>query len=630
MSWDVFVSSSGFFLQAGLVSLFCGIPLILFLYKKHIPIDFLLVYIFGVLNLFFCLFIYANFNHFWDIRKFDVLAFVGLAVCLETIFLFWELKGFKGLVRWRNFRYFIFMIIVGLGIFYYFNLNYWDRTEKKFFNPGYGINHDHIVSLAVVKSYLTMNDKSTQATKNYYKLFKGSGYPVGGTYINMFFSRMFGADPYFVYQKVLVWLSMLNMLVVSYFVLNYFTKVSFFNRIALAVVSVWSVFNFLSLSMINSSVFASSVVIPFILWSILWTLLCLELRTDRGLFLVILFLTLIAVFFIYTCFSGVYYLLFILATPFVFGKSVFRRKFWFVVVSVFVLSFILPLNLAKIIDLFKILFTSTNVEVNLFKGMAGNTIGFVNPMLATGIWFSSPDYRFFAANYYNTWLVFSLIGGVFLLILMGGIKRKVRRLTVTLTLPFVLMVAVGFWVTKSPYQSAKTLQVLASVWPLVLFLVLHDSLTSKKWWLRMMTVVFLGIYSFYVFKSSVFAFSYIGKPIVKSNYELMKLAPEFCRGDENKLFLGRDEVSSYFLVDCKNINYYYDRFANNAAFWEIISLNKMASLDQKCDPDSLVLTKIDFSTYKEILIDKCFKFEDKNFRLMKGYDSYEWYERIGQ
>lgn len=627
MNEVVFFDSLKFYFVAVLVVAFFSIPFIFFLYKKRKPIDLFLVYILGVLNLFFCLFIYANFNNFWDIRKFDLLLFLSIVVFLQIAVLYWKLKGFSGFLAVKNVKHFVVILLVGVGLFYYFNLNYWDPVQKKLFNPGYGINDDYITLMTVVKSFLTMNSNSNETVRNYYYLFKGSGYPVGGTYVHMFFSKIFKTDPYFIYQKVLVWTCLLNLYVINYFVLKKIKKLNFLCRVVLVIFSAFSIFNFLSLGMINSSVFASSAVIPFVLFGVLWTLVYFGSKKMDELFYVVLLITLSVVFFLYSCFGGIFYLFFLVALPMVYGRMAFRKGFWFSLLLVFALAIALPLNVVKNVGLLKMLFTSTNVELNLFKGMAGNTIGFVNPMLATGVWFSSPDYRFFTADYYNTWLVFGLLGGLFWLLFFEKIKTRDRRWILVLTITFTLLIAITFWGTKSFYQNVKALQFFSNVWPLILFLMLWRNLKSKRLMVRLITIAFIGVYMFYAVKSSVFAFSYFGKPIVKSNYELMEIASEFCQGDENKLFLGRDEVSVYFLVNCKNVKFYYDRFANNLAFWEIINLNKLDPVAE-CKDNSYKLTKIDFTLYKKVLVDKCFKFDNPKYRVEKEYKFYRLWTEV--
>ena len=130
------------------------------------------------------------------------------------------------------------------------------------------------------------------------------------------------------------------------------------------------------------------------------------------------------------------------------------------------------------------------------------------------------------------------------------------------------------------------------------------------------------IFFYYSFKSAVFASSYFGKPIVKSNYELMNLEPELCEDDSKLLFLGRDEMSKYFLNTCKNITFYYDRFDNNPAFWDVIKSNKLISLTQSCQPGELKLTKIDYTGYQRVLVDKCFEFNNPSYVMEKEYKNY--------
>ncbi|MFA5770961.1 MAG: hypothetical protein WC894_05725 [Patescibacteria group bacterium] len=327
--------------------------------------------------------------------------------------------------------------------------------------------------------------------------------------------------------------------------------------------------------------------------------------------------------YIYTYFGGIYYLLF-LATALI----IYRRKFWegwkmVKIIALLFVAFLLPLNLLPAIKFLTKQVESPVKEVSLFKGMNGNMAGFNNPMTAFSIWTSNADYRFYEANYYNTWLFFTLMAPIiFFLVVSEKGKIKLNKEILVIALPFAIMIGVGFWITKSSYQSGKALHWWSDIWPLIFYLLLYKSLLDKRIVIRLLVFSYCLIFFYYSFKSAVFASSYFGKPIVKSNYELMNLEPELCEDDSKLLFLGRDEMSKYFLNTCKNITFYYDRFDNNPAFWDVIKSNKLISLTQSCQPGELKLTKIDYTGYQRVLVDKCFEFNNPSYVMEKEYKNY--------
>ncbi len=631
MNWFVLLDVSKFYFVAVFLTFIFSLPLFVFLIKKNEKIDLFLIYISGVLNLFCCLFFYASINYFWDIRNFSIVIFSFLLLFIELVFVFYVFRKNDFKIEISNGKWYGVIFLLSLGMFYYLNNNYFDVEEKSFFLPGYSINHDYVVSVSAVRSFFDFSEEinNSPVLKGSFGLHKETGYPEGGFYMNVFFAKLLKSDPYFLYQRVVLWLSLLSLFIINYFAINYFKKLNFLARFGLAIISVLSVFNFLSLSIINTSVLASVIVIPFVFFAILWTVLHLNEKEKNPLFLLFLLMSLAVVIFVYSYFNVIYYVFFIICLPFVVGFRKFNKKFLFKISVVFLISFLLPLNFFKTRDILKRQLSSDNKEINVFKGgTMGNTIGFVNPMITFSIWSSNADYRFFVANHYDTWLFFSFFYLLFVLIMLGKLKKSTRKLILMVCLPFLLLVLMTFWINKSSYQNVKALNVFATVWPFVLFLMLFENLRDKRWWLKLITILYLCVYCFFALKGAIFACSYAGRPLVKSNLELAKISDDFCQNNDKKLFLGRDELSVYFLIKCKNIFFNYDRFFNNQGFWEIIKLNKMSGLDAKCEPDSLRLTEIDYSVgYESILVDKCFKFKNDDYELVKEYEVYRWYKK---
>ena len=633
MIWEVFVDSLKFYLIASGVVVFFSLPLCLYFFKKRQTGDIFLLYVFGFLNFLWSLFVYASVNYFYDIRQFSLIFFSCGFVALELYYIFWffkdraELKQ-KSYFKLTNGFWFVMLWLLGFGIFFYSISNYWDISLGKYFNPGYGINNDFNTFLKPVKAFFLYGQDSGQLMTTFFNILKDTGYAEGGTYINVFFSSLFGVDPYFVYQKVLLFFYLINIFVVFYFGNKFFKIMSIFARIALIFMSVLSVFNYLSMEIINSSVVASSLAIPFVLFSVLWMMTYFEKKKqiERDLFLGLLFLALTAIVFLYNFYFLFFIIIFMGFSLLFYGGKWKTIKKGLMMGVVFVFCLLLPFNFVKILKHLTEQ-TADNSDINVFVGKAlGNTIGFVNPVTAFSLWFSNPDYRFFEVTVDNLWLFFSLISPLFFLIMVRKISRKRKRIIVLAFISFVSLIPFTYWITKSPYQNVKALHVFSVAWPLLLFLILSSSLNSKKFWLRAISLIYIVIYSYFSFKSAIYANSYIGKPVVESNYELMKIEPEFCISHGNKLFLGRDELSSYFLLSCDKIYFYYDRFGNNIAFWEIIKLNEMSSLGQDCKKDDYKLTRVDYEGYSQVLVDKCFKFDNKDYVLVKEYESYDWYK----
>lgn len=626
------IESVGYFFVLLVVFIFFSLPLCVYLLKKEGELDMLLVPVMGFLNLLLGVFIYANINFFVNVRSWNIVLFSVIFWVFEFFLVTFWMRGSGLVFRLVNLKHCLLVLIVSLVIFVFLSNTYFDSGEGKYYHPGYGINHDSVKILSSIKVFsenIGRLDSSMSRSAN--DLYVLTGYPLGGTFINVFFSRLLKLDPYLLYQRLLVFIFLLNLYVVNYFVLKIFKKVNFLTRVALVFTSVFCVFNYLSLSLVNSSVLGLTAVTPLLFLSIMLSLLVIHAKITRRLFWLLFPTSMVGAVFVYSYINVVYYASFVVLALILYGKAVTKNGLLTHILLVIAIIFLFPINLFLTKILIASQFGSANTEINLFKGMAGNTIGFINPITAFSLWFDNADYRFSAVTVRNVWLFFTLMLPLFLLCIYRDRKLGMEnswRMMGALALPLMFFIGISFWVIKSPYQNVKAMFLFSVIWPLILFLIISRQLGAKKVLARLLSIFYLLILMRYFFRSSLLANSYVGRPIVRSNYELMRVESEICKGDEGKLFVGRDELSIYFLLSCDNIRYYYDRFENNAAFWEVIALNKLSSLDQKCEVDSWKLTAIDFSLYEKVLIDKCFKFENNSFRLLKEYDGYRWYERV--
>lgn len=624
--------SVGYFIIFFAVFVFFSLPFCVYLLKKEGKLDVLMVPVMGFLNLLLGLFIYANINYFVNIRSWNIVLSLAIFWAIEFIWVIFWTRGNGLISRLVNVTHFLLVLTISLAMFVTLSNTYFDKSEGKYYHPGYGINHDSIKILSTIKVYIEnigeLDNSMSRSANDFYVL---TGYPLGGTFVGVYFSKLLKLDPYLIYQRLLLFIFLLNLYVINYFILNLYKNINYIIRAILLLTSVFCVFNYLSLSLVNSSVLGMTAVTPLLFLSIMLSLLVIHTKITQRLFWLLFFASMVGAVFVYSYIIAVYYVSFVILALILYEKAVIRNGLLMHILLVIAIVFLFPLNLLLTKILVTSQFGSANTEINLFKGMAGNTIGFINPITIFSLWFDNPDYRFSAITVRNVWLFFTLIFPLFFLCVYRDKKLGKEndwRLLGALALPFLFFIGISFWVIKSPYQNVKAMFLFSVIWPLLLFLIISRQLGARKVLVRLLSIFYLLILVRYFFRSSFLANSYIGRPIVRSNYELMRIEPEICKGSEAKLFVGRDELSVYFLLSCDNIRYYYDRFENNAAFWEVINLNKISSLDQKCEADSLKLTAIDFSLYKKVLIDKCFKFENKDYRLVEEYDGYKWYEKV--
>lgn len=626
-----------FFILANAVTLFFSLPVLVFEYKKRGSIDLFFLYLFGVINLIFAIFTYCGVNYFIDIRKFNIVWWLFIVLIVEVWGVFLRLGGveekrnkIKRRVSIVNGWWFLLVFLVNAGCYYFLNSKYYDPLEERFFNPGYGINHDQLIVLGTAKAFFRLDKSDSPLVKLFYDHCRSIGYPYGGTYINVFFSQLNGNDVYINYQRIIVWLVLLMIFTVNYFFLNYFPRLNRFLRVGLLLVSVMSVMNYLSISFIDSSVLGSAVVTPFLFFSIVFAVIYLKDKNKTRWFWLVMTMVLIDVVFIYTYIAALFFALFIISAMLIYGlKDAVTRKIIIKLGVLLVLVFLIPMNLLQAKSLLKLQLSSSSKEYNVLSGaMYGNTIGFINPITAFSIWTSNADYRFYEANYHTTELFFTMLAPTLLFLIVLKNKKSNKKLSFCLLTPFMFMIGLTYWITRSSYQNSKTLHWFGDLWPTILLLLLYGGLNSKKLIIKSVTLLYIGVYFYISLRSAVFATTYIGKPIVSSSYELMEIEDEVCKEDIKTLFLGRDENSKYFLMTCKGMTFYYDRFDNNSAFWDIIHSNKLPNLTQECLPGSLKLTKIDYSGYGRVLIDKCFEFNNPLYGLEKEYKNYNLWKLI--
>ncbi|MFA6250161.1 MAG: hypothetical protein WC686_01500 [Candidatus Shapirobacteria bacterium] len=627
-----------FFITANTLAFLFSLPFLVARWMRGGGINLFYLYLVGSVNLIFCIFGYCSINYFVDIRKINIVGWTAAMVLIESaaVILAGQKQKLDTLSRKRKFAFdhgwwFLIVFLVSFGCFYFLNTKYFDSKENKSFNPGYGINHDQIIVLGSAKAFFKLDEHSGRLVKLLYEHCKWLGYPQGGTFINVFFAQLNGLDVYFNYQRVIVWLGLLTIFVINYFALEYFGKINIWLRAGVLMVSVISVMNYLSLSFINSSVFGSTASTPFLFLAILLTVGYIKTKKEVMWFWPVMAMTIINIIFIYTYIATLFYCLFLISAFVIYGwRSKEVRRTIFKLSMLVILVFMIPINLVQASKLLKVQLTSDLKEYNvLSRQMYGNTIGFVNPMTAFSIWTSNADYRFFDANYHNTELFFTLIGlfGMLLIYLPG--RKEEKNLALALILPFMFMVGLTYWITKSSYQNSKAMSWFGDIWPLVMLLLLTGGLVSRKLGVKLMTLTYLGVYSYIALRSGILTTNYVGKPLVSSSHELMAIENEVCQSDKKTLFLGRDENSKYFLITCKDMTFYYDRFDNNPAFWEVIHLNNL-NPTAACNNGDYKLTPIYYVGYERVLVDKCFKFDIKDYRLIKEYKNYDYYERVSE
>lgn len=636
-SVEVFIQSLGLYLVITAVIILYALPLILLfrIFKQHYSIYF--IPILGFINFIFIL-SFIHYSHFLaringSISSILLLLSIPiLQIILISIWAKWRKYSLnllikKPVIQKKVVGIILLLTVFHIALFSLLSLNSYDRDSNRFYVPGYQINHDSMWLLNLTKYLKFENIPSTNSM--FYKVNNyDDGYPSGGPMFVVAISEMMNVDQYSIYSRVIIYLFLLNIFVLFGGVDVLLSKRSSLTTLILILSIFVGLFSYLSLSITNTSVLAAVVSTPVLIYLLFLLLHKMDNKLSRHIFVLMTFLSIFALFYLYGIYQF-FYLIAILGLLMVYNQ---RRKYLFLLATV-VISCILILIIPANFTLFKNAttgaFTSQATEVNIFKGMRGNTIGFINPLAGQSLWYFSSDYRFSQGTLDNYWLYFFLMLLIIGIIAFPTVDEKrysnQRMVGVILLLVITSLVVFTYFITKSPYQNVKALFNFTILWPIVLFLFFYPKLVSSNLLIKIFTASAFILIAAFSIKSSLVSYRYIGVPFVEHNYELMSIAPEICKDESSIVFLGRDEWSKYFLLNCANISYFYDREENlerATNFWE---LNQIPSLNVQC-VNKLQLTDDFQPTFKRALVDKCFDFDLEEYELVKEYQYHDLYE----
>ncbi len=348
-------------------------------------------------------------------------------------------------------------------------------------------------------------------------------------------------------------------------------------------------------SFLHTSVLASTLVIPLILfsWYLVWQLLASS--TNSTLWLGLLTITLTAGIFLYIYIPVAYLILFLIGLRLTGQK--FTRRQLLLFMLVILVAFANPHNLITTTRYSLRQFSSSDREINLLQGMQGNLGNYLSPFMATSTWFSHPIYLVQGMRVSNQWLVAIII----FLFILSKPKITFSKTLFQLTFPALVFVGLSLTLTHSPYQNAKALQFLAVLFPLVLYLIYTPSFK------RLFPTIGYVLLTIISLAGGLYASSYIGKPIVE--YDLSLYRQPFCAS--GLTVIGRDEWAKYFLSDCNDVYYYLDRSMS----WDrVVAFNRHNQLtfisQANCEPASLILPGNPIFTDPYLLVDRCIRFDD--------------------
>ena len=105
-------------------------------------------------------------------------------------------------------------------------------------------------------------------------------------------------------------------------------------------------------------------------------------------------------------------------------------------------------------------------------------------------------------------------------------------------------------------------------------------------------------------------------------------ATELCSADQTPLLvIAKDEWSSYFLRQCEQAYFFYDRRTSFKRLQGMVRQNKLRSLTQNCHSNQLkIIGKIP-QGYNRILLDSCFQLDDQTYSRIRDYGIYTYYEK---
>jgi hypothetical protein len=310
----------------------------------------------------------------------------------------------------------------------------------------------------------------------------------------------------------------------------------------------------------------------------------------------LLLLTLTVGVFLYTYIIILYLILFTI------GLSLTGRKFrqiWLVIIP-----FCLPYNFIVTLSVIRDQFLSGSKELSLLGGMQGNLSNYLSPFMAMSLWFSNTHYLVQGMRVSNMWLVAAVV--LILIVFRPTIKHW--RLIFVLSFPVLIMLVLSF-ITRSPYQNAKVLQLTAVLWPIILYLMFKSHRPAVY------TLV-----AFLMIASGLYSLRYIGKPVIAADLTLLNQENQICSNSSQSLeILNRDEWSKYFLFNCATKDFYFDRMINWNGLVEFNQFNHRDYISQACADNSLSLPGTFKPQSQNILIDKCIHFTDPKYKLSHSY-----------
>jgi hypothetical protein len=591
-----------------------GLPIYSLINPKSESFRLLILPIAGFVNLLLLLLFWQNLSYFtsWP-NNFQIPIVLGsyvfewiLILILDSRFLIHRYSlALPPLHPW-----FKIVSLLYLSLFLLISTRHFDPENHTFFVPGYELNHDSISLASTVKMLkegISVNNSNLASYLG--SLTLNFNYPMGGTQLELFFVNLLNQDVFFIYSRVILAGFLLSLYPLTYLFLKLDNTGIKTYPFLFILTLIFVVINYLTLSFLDTSVLGSTISIPLIISTFVLIYLFFNHSLSSRTFVLCLSAISVVSVFLYIYIPIVICGLFILSLLIAGLKPPSRLISYLIIAGL--LSFSNPHNLLVNLTYLPRQFTSSNSEANLFLGMRGNLGNYLTPFMALSSWFSNPIYIAQGMRTSNAWITAITLG--LLLTLLGfyprqGIFKHRLPLILGFTFPFAILLLFSF-LTHSAYQNAKVMQFFSPLWPIILYLTLLPYLFIKLIpRLIIILIVSAGILS------GLYALSYVGKPVLAADLELLKLAPQICQNPHQSIkVLARDEWAKYFLMNCQNLDLYFER---NLDWDKIVAFNQanhLANLSQPCADHSLSLIVPPKIGANLVLIDRCLNYSPSGY-----------------
>ncbi len=601
---------------------FASVPFLLLPSTKSKSV--LLTPIFGFVNLLFCLNLYDSVVNIFKISFSSAVFVLGSIACEIALLYILRWYSRPKTVSLTHSKPFRALILVFFFSYIFVTARHFDQATNTFFVPGYNINHDSMHILGSVKALHEppVHPQSNLIQQQAAILFKM--YPLGGTYLVDFFSHFFSTDPYFIYSRIIAASTLLILFAVPYLLISLLPKIP--SSIYVVVfVGFFSFWNYFTLAMVNTSVLAST--LSMVLVVVGFAVIANIIAGNPGrIQYSIIFLVLSGGLFLYSFVPYLILLVFLLVIL-VISRQVISHKTG-LLLGVFFLSILTHHNLIQNSAVLLERLTSTSKEVHILKPSIGNVVGFLHPSMPLSLWISHPIHTAGTFKTINAIILLFLVIGWGIVLAKQSLSNICKSIlkpplvaivsTITLLLVFTL------FISRSPYQHTKVLQLLSYLWPVFLGILYFVTKPTRD------KNVVVAVTVITMLASTALNFGYVGKPIVTKALELQQIGRELCSNpvDSTPLDVATlDEWALYWFYECPNVAHAFNRITNSSLFMSVLSLNTLHKLPDVCSSSSLVIPS-EYQPHSNLLLtDNCLQVDADSLVPINTWQHHTLYQK---